>query len=89
MKYSFIGIEHNVKNETLKWTDEYIQGLKIKAKAFEGYIIYSLYCTALDEISRLSKENELDYNDMRNFQEKFIKADSLLRSIKNDLEDYV
>lgn len=77
-----------MRNETLKWTSEYIQKLKLEAKAFEGYIIYSLYCTALDEVSRLSKEDELDYNDMRKFQEKFIKADSLLRSIKDDLEEY-
>jgi len=77
-----------MRNEILKWTPEYIQELKTNAKAFKGYIIYSLYCTALDEIYKLTKENELDYNDMRNFQGKFIKADSLLRSIRDILNEY-
>ena len=77
-----------MRNSDLKWTDEYIQALKIKAKPFEEYVIYALYCEALDEIHRLSKESLLDYNDMRSFQEKFIKSDSLLRSIKDELSDY-
>ena len=77
-----------MNNSDLKWTDEYIQGLKIKAKPFEEYIIYALYCAALDEISRLVKESQLDYNDMRRFQAKFMEADSLLRSIKDELDEY-
>jgi len=77
-----------MRNDGFKWTDEYIRALKIKAKPFEEYIIYALYCEALDEISRLTKELRLDYNDMRKFQEKFNKADSLLNFVKDELDDY-
>ncbi len=77
-----------MKNSNSKWTDEYIKELKLKAKEFDEYTIYDSYCEVLDEIVKLVKEDEYDYNDMRKFQEKFIKADSELIHIKDSLDEY-
>jgi hypothetical protein len=77
-----------MKNSNLKWTDKYINELKLKAKEFDEYAIYDSYCEVLDEIVRIVKENEYDYNDMRKFQEKFMKANSELIYIKDSLDEY-
>jgi len=74
-------------NNYYKWTDEHIQELKTKAKNLDGYILYSLYCNALDELLSLAKETSVMYDNRREFEEKYRNLYNILEKVQDEIND--